>query len=118
MIKNVTERLQFQVYNVLLIITDGEIHDMDETKQLIVDASDLPLSIIIVGVGMEAFTMMTELDSDGGLLRDSRGRTAKRDIVQFVKFNEYAASGPTALAEEVLREVPDQLVGYMMMKGF
>ena len=113
-----TQRLQYQVYSVFLIITDGEIHDMDETKQLIIDASDLPISIIIIGVGHEAFENMKELDSDGGLLRDSRGRTAKRDIVQFVKFNEYAASGPTALAEEVLREVPDQLVGYMMMKGF
>jgi Copine len=60
-----------QVYNIFLIITDGEIHDMDETKQLIVEASHLPLSIIIIGVGMEKFKMMKELDSDGVVLMDS-----------------------------------------------
>ena len=39
------------MYYVLLIITDGEITDMDETKRAIVSASNLPMSIIIVGVG-------------------------------------------------------------------
>lgn len=39
------------MYNIMLILTDGEIHDMDATKRIIVDASNGPLSIIIVGVG-------------------------------------------------------------------
>ena len=43
-------------YLVLMIITDGVIHDMDETIKLIVRGADLPLSIIIVGVGNEDFT--------------------------------------------------------------
>ena len=68
-------------YQILLILTDGEIHDMDRVKKLIVDASSGPTSVIIVGVGNEAFTMMEALDSDGQLLRSSDGRTAKRDIV-------------------------------------
>ena len=38
-------------YFVTLIITDGAITDMDQTKNAIVEASHLPLSIIIVGVG-------------------------------------------------------------------
>jgi len=53
-----------------MIITDGEISDMIETKNLIVQASTLPLSIIIIGVGNEAFTNMVELDGDNGTLRD------------------------------------------------
>ena len=40
-----------QSYLVLLILTDGCIGDMDATKKQIVDAADLPMSIIIVGVG-------------------------------------------------------------------
>jgi hypothetical protein len=39
----------------MLIMTDGEIHDMDKTKELLVQASQLPLSVIIVGVGKEKF---------------------------------------------------------------
>jgi hypothetical protein len=42
-------------YNILLILTDGEIHDMQATVDLIVQASELPLSIIIIGVGNEKF---------------------------------------------------------------
>ena len=45
-------------YTVLLIITDGVINDMAQTKEAIVAASDLPLSIIIVGVGEADFTNM------------------------------------------------------------
>jgi len=77
----VQSKIQYEVYNIFLILTDGEIHDMEETKKLIVDASALPLSIIIIGVGMEKFKMMKELDSDGKLLRDGNGRAAQRDIV-------------------------------------
>ena len=70
-----------QTYQVLLILTDGEIHDMSNVKKLIVDSSALPTSIIIVGVGNESFEMMEALDSDGQMLRDDSGRAAKRDIV-------------------------------------
>lgn len=38
-------------YFVLLIITDGIISDMHLTKRAVIEASTLPISIIIVGVG-------------------------------------------------------------------
>ena len=75
------EGRELRTYYVLLILTDGEIHDMPETKRLIVEASKLPCSIIIVGVGNEDFDKMEELDSDEKILRDDKGRAAKRDIV-------------------------------------
>lgn len=105
------------LYNILLIITDGEIHDMEATKDLVVASSHLPFSIIIIGVGDEKFKLMKELDSDDALLRDSRGQNAIRDIVQFVKFKKYIGQGPAKLAEKVLKEVPDQLVSFMLAKN-
>lgn len=54
---------------------------MEATKDLVVAASHLPISIIIVGVGDEKFKLMKELDSDDALLRDSRGALAARDVV-------------------------------------
>ncbi|CAL4214228.1 unnamed protein product, partial [Meganyctiphanes norvegica] len=51
-------------YFILLIVTDGIIADMTVTKEAIVDASLLPISIIIVGVGSADFSSMTELDGD------------------------------------------------------
>lgn len=43
-------------YFVLLILTDGAITDMANTTSAIVEASFLPLSIIIVGVGGADFS--------------------------------------------------------------
>jgi hypothetical protein len=52
------------VYNILLILTDGEINDMPATKRAIVDLSHEACSIIIVGIGNDSFDNMHELDSD------------------------------------------------------
>ncbi|KAG9335891.1 hypothetical protein JZ751_003548 [Albula glossodonta] len=68
-------------YFILLIITDGVISDMAQTKESIVNASCLPMSIIIVGVGPAEFDAMIELDGDDVRI-SSRGRYAERDIVQ------------------------------------
>ena len=78
-----------QNYFVLLMITDGAISDMTNTKRAIVYSSTLPYSIIIVGVGSADFSAMDELDCDTGLLRDQDGHTAQRDIVQFVPFRKF-----------------------------
>ena len=78
------QKLSFHntTFNVLLMLTDGDIHDMRETKSLIVAASELPVSIVIVGLGQaESFKNMDILDSDDFLLRDDFGKVAKRDIV-------------------------------------
>lgn len=79
----------WQQYFVLLIITDGVITDLDETRQAIVNAAKLPMSIIIVGVGGADFSAMEFLDSDSGALRSPSGEVANRDIVQFVPFRQF-----------------------------
>lgn len=76
-------------YFVLLIITDGVITDMDETRNAIVNASRMPMSIIIVGVGNADFAAMEFLDGDDGRLRSTAGEAAMRDIVQFVPFRQF-----------------------------
>ncbi|NXF48900.1 CPNE9 protein, partial [Oceanites oceanicus] len=105
-------------YHVLLIITDGVISDMLQTKEAIVTASALPMSIIIVGVGPAEFEAMEELDGDE--VRVSfRGRYAERDIVQFVPFRDYVDDSGNQvlsmarLAKDVLAEIPEQLLSYM-----
>ncbi|KAH8032505.1 hypothetical protein HPB51_025958 [Rhipicephalus microplus] len=105
-------------YFVLLIITDGVISDMPQTLEAIVQASTLPMSIIIVGVGNADFSAMEVLDGD--VVRvSSRGRAAERDIVQFVPFRKFLLGGPwqsnqMRLAKEVLAEIPDQVTSYML----
>uniref|UniRef100_A0A8C9TW63 Copine-3 n=1 Tax=Scleropages formosus TaxID=113540 RepID=A0A8C9TW63_SCLFO len=78
-------------YFVLLIITDGEITDLDQTRQAIVDSSRLPMSIIIVGVGEADFKAMEFLDGDNGVLKSLSGEPVARDIVQFVPFRQFTS---------------------------
>ncbi|CAE1170587.1 Copine-7,Copine-B,Protein BONZAI 1,Copine-3,Copine-A,Copine-8,Copine-E,Copine-9,Copine-D,Copine-2,Nicotinic receptor-associated protein 1,Protein BONZAI 2,Copine-6,Copine-5,Protein BONZAI 3,Copine-4,Copine-1 [Acanthosepion pharaonis] len=107
-------------YFVLLIITDGVITDMNQTIRSIVQASYLPMSIIIVGVGSADFEAMNILDSDDGLLRSGQ-QVAQRDIVQFVPFREFIGGqysnnmqvSQAYLAKEVLAEIPEQFLSYM-----
>ena len=53
-----------QQYFILLMLTDGAISDMANTMMAIIEASKLPMSIIIVGVGNANFDAMNELDAD------------------------------------------------------
>jgi len=69
------------IYHVILIITDGQIHDMQQTKNAIVELSKLPVSIIIVGLGNENFDQMNQLDGDVNPVYNSQGIPWERDIV-------------------------------------
>ncbi|XP_020338647.1 copine-3 isoform X2 [Oncorhynchus tshawytscha] len=102
-------------YFVLLIITDGEITDLDQTRDAIVKASRLPMSIIIIGVGEADFKAMELLDGDDGVLKSLSGEPVTRDIVQFVPLRQFANAPKEALAQSVLAEVPNQLVSYFKM---
>uniref|UniRef100_A0A8C7EZ33 Copine-3 n=1 Tax=Oncorhynchus kisutch TaxID=8019 RepID=A0A8C7EZ33_ONCKI len=95
-------------YFTLLIITDGVISDMDETRHAIVQAAKLPMSIIIIGVGNADFAAMEFLDGDSSVLRSYTGEEAVRDIVQFVPFRDFRNAPKETLAKSVLAELPQQ----------
>ncbi|XP_028063879.1 protein BONZAI 3-like [Camellia sinensis] len=100
-------------YFVLLIITDGVLTDLQETKDALVMASDLPLSILIVGVGGADFKQMEILDADNGhRLESSTGRIATRDIVQFVPMRD-VHGGQISIVQSLLEELPGQFLTYM-----
>ena len=68
--ENVTQANQ--KYFILLILTDGIINDMQKTIDQIVRGSNLPMSIIIVGVGSDDFESMDILDADENPLYSMR----------------------------------------------
>uniref|UniRef100_A0A670YGA3 Copine-2 n=1 Tax=Pseudonaja textilis TaxID=8673 RepID=A0A670YGA3_PSETE len=107
-----TQQESASQYFILLIITDGVISDMDETRHAVVQASRLPMSIIIVGVGNADFAAMEFLDADNRMLRSYTGEEAVRDIVQFVPFREFRSAPKETLAKAVLAELPQQVVQF------
>ncbi|XP_075867178.1 copine-1 isoform X3 [Microcebus murinus] len=107
-----------QQYFVLLLLTDGAVTDVEATCEAVVCASNLPMSVIIVGVGSADFEAMEQLDADGGPLRTRSGQAAARDIVQFVPYRRFQNAPREALAQTVLAEVPTQLVSYFKAQGW
>lgn len=107
-----------KTYTILLVMTDGLIEDMVATKDAIVEASDKPLSIIIVGVGDEKFDFLDELDGDVKDLKSHHGDVMKRDIVQSVPFNRYKVCNSAKLEAELLAELPLQVHEYSSTHGF
>eukprot|EP00801_Mesodinium_rubrum_P002589 Mrub_02589.p1 GENE.Mrub_02589~~Mrub_02589.p1 ORF type:complete len:535 (-),score=52.82 Mrub_02589:67-1443(-) len=103
-------------YFILLIMTDGQICDMDDTISEIVKSSYLPISIVIVGVGDADFENMDILDSDENKLKCPKTKKVQlRDNVQFVPYLEYM-NDFEKLKREVLLELPDQIEQYYSYK--
>ena len=95
-----------QKYQIVLIVTDGIITDFEKTIDQIVLGSELPMSIIIVGVGDADFEEMEALDGDITPLYSNKLKKYRdRDIVQFVPYSSLARD-PVKLASEVLAEIP------------
>ena len=128
-IKKVIEEINYDLINrkkenhyyILLILTDGIINDTQETIDSIVEASKLPLSFVIIGIGNNNFTSMEILDGDEKPLTNSSGEIRKRDIVQFVEFNKFKDKDEIncgeELAQEVLKEIPRQIEEYYQFCG-
>jgi len=100
-------------YTILLILTDGDLQNIAKTKKEIVNASQTPLSIVIVGIGHGDFGDMRYLDD---FSEQTYGNFTGRDIVQFVEFSAYKNSQHD-LNRAVFEEIPDQLVEYFQSKG-
>ena len=98
-------------YHILLIISDGLIHDLQRTIDSIVESSKYPLSIIIIGVGELVNDDMKTLNGEKGKLISSNGEILNKDIVQYVHFKDYADDA-NKLIEAVLKYIPDQITDF------
>lgn len=103
-------------YYVQLILTDGCIDDMQESINSIVKCGRMPISIIIIGIGNASFDNMDALDADDNPLISSSKEPCVRDLVQFVPFREHK-NNPEKLSEEVLEELPRQIIEYYLLSG-
>lgn len=109
-----------QKYTILLILTDGDVNDMEATKSAVIQAATHPMSIVVVGVGAPGnYSKMKELDGDEKRLSSKKSGEATRDIVQFVQFRDATApeKGPQNLEKETLHEIPSQVLEFMLCHG-
>lgn len=82
----------------------------------LVECSNLPCSILIVGVGEADFSKMKQLDNDKGKLTNIKHEKMVRDCVQFVEFRKWQ-DDEVQLKNQLLMELPRQIEEYMRIKG-
>lgn len=90
-------------FTILVIITDGAVTDEEATREAIVRACNVPMTILVVGVGDGPWEAMEEFDNE----------LPERafDNLTFVAFDDVMRTYDGSLvvfAEEALRETPTQ----------
>ncbi|KAI9184137.1 hypothetical protein H9P43_003190 [Blastocladiella emersonii ATCC 22665] len=126
-------------YHILLILTQGAVADVDAIAAAVrhTAAANLPLSVVVVGVGNGEFADLQRLDATlvprevepvAADKKKSKNKEDKadgdnaaavaRDIFHFVRFNEFAGRDRSELlTRELLRQIPSQVVDYFQRAG-
>jgi hypothetical protein len=92
-------------YHILLIIADGQVNEVKETADAIVEASNYPISIVMVGVGDGPWEQMNEFDDELPQRRFDNFQFVELEAV----FKKYSAKDrEAAFAVNALMEVPEQ----------
>lgn len=128
-------------YSILVILTEGIINDMQDTIDALVDASRLPLSIILVGMKsnrpseninnrikaeMEILNSFNEMNNNSKAVNaesikqnvqlvSRTGRKIERNVVKFILFDDDKSDAWNS--SEILKDVPSQLVEWTEMNG-
>lgn len=110
MLKN-DDECPTSIYHILVIISDGNNHDLDEMIRQLIKSERYPISVCIVGVGSENFTRMLQMDSRTKPLEDKDGNKSERDMCQFVRYNDFK-DRPDKLTEYMLNVIPAQVEAY------
>lgn len=91
-------------YHILIIISNGHIDDPAAARRAIVEASDYPISIVMVGVGDGPWNMMREFDD--------QLPERQFDNFQFVNYNTIPRGNLNnpdgGFAMQALMEIPEQ----------
>jgi hypothetical protein len=105
---------QHKKYQIIFIITDGCVHRRDDHKKALIEASNYPISFVVVGIGPGPFGKMEEFD-------DMKGRRV--DNFQFAAFSDICSEEQLDLVKkrffyQVFMECPKQFMKFQDVLGY
>ena len=105
-------------YVVLIVLTDGKFSDKQKTIDAVVQAAQLPLSIMFVGVGDDPDGKDMKAIDD--LIKACNAK-ASREMVQFVSMKSLDDLEPAAKnyvwARQMVMKIPSQMISYYWQRN-
>lgn len=101
------------VYNIVVILTQGDLEDLEEFKEQLVRASSLPFSVVIVSMGATMFPHLTTADSDLSLMKTAAGHFEDRNFVHRLLYSHFLGN-PRSFLHQAFSQIPRQLQEFMM----
>ena len=102
-------------YYIILLLVSGQCEDIKEMKDVLVKASEYPVSIFIVGLGNDKYEDIALINNEEYAIINSNGDKIKRDIIQFIPI-EKTKGDINEIVKEMLNEIPRQVEEYYEME--
>ncbi|CAL4097121.1 unnamed protein product [Meganyctiphanes norvegica] len=105
-------------YHVLIILTGPGYRETSEMSQLLLEASVLPISIVIIGVGDGIFSDLKKFENNtsygqGSSMRSNLTFLGRSDLLNKSGLSQWSSE----FSREILKHLPQQLVTWKRMKG-
>lgn len=109
--------LKQYMYSLLVVFTDGLIGDFEDCIPSLIKSCELPISIIIIGVGVSNFEDFEKYKSGTGewRLQDKKGTTMNRDMLQMINF--FKSAHPIEVCNKMMGTLSNQIMNYYQSRG-
>lgn len=115
-IKEDIDDYEIKEYNILLLFANNDIINEKEFYNEMILSSNLPISVIIVGLGKKPYTKLENAQKNFMNLTDDSGNKAKRKNIQFVSFNSLGKNCQRTV-KNALIDIPEQMTEYLILKN-
>ena len=105
----------YKEYHIMLLLTSNIPTDMEEFTHELVRSSNLPMSVIIVGIGDADLSSLEELAYSKDHPFDYYKENTSRNVLNFALERD-SSDIIIPLAERALKNIPEQFMEYMALK--
>jgi hypothetical protein len=111
-LKQIQKNTELSEYSVFLILLQDDPVDLAAFVMLVWDHQHDPISILIFGLGNATFQQLLGRFKMGATHRDENGRTFERDVVRFLRYNEWGQDNECQMISTALSHLQQEAIGW------